>query len=192
MDDLEKDFKLLCKNAQTYNEEASLIYEDSIVLDAVFTNARKRIEEQEARVPIPVPQDEGYPKVPVVTETKVSDHVESKGSVKLRIRCGPSSNTCSTTKVSSSSPRCASPYTNTGSPLYLLKQSFTPTHDMDDTPKTVRPPAFSPREPFEDADDNSLKMRIKLGKNSATGTVTSTSTGNFNMKSVYDEDDFSD
>jgi hypothetical protein len=34
----------LCKNAQLYNEEASLIHEDSIVLQSVFTNARQRIQ----------------------------------------------------------------------------------------------------------------------------------------------------
>ncbi|KAF7988055.1 hypothetical protein HCN44_007549 [Aphidius gifuensis] len=43
-DDLEKDFMQLCKNAQTYNEEASPIHEDSIVLQSVFTNARQRLE----------------------------------------------------------------------------------------------------------------------------------------------------
>lgn len=36
----------LCKNAQTYNEEASLIHEDSIVLQSVFTNARQRLEQE--------------------------------------------------------------------------------------------------------------------------------------------------
>uniref|UniRef100_A0A0A9YTR4 ATP-dependent helicase brm n=2 Tax=Lygus hesperus TaxID=30085 RepID=A0A0A9YTR4_LYGHE len=45
LDDLEKDFMQLCKNAQIYNEEASLIHEDSIVLQSVFTNARQRIEQ---------------------------------------------------------------------------------------------------------------------------------------------------
>lgn len=44
VDDLEQDVMLLCKNAQTYNMEGSLIYEDSIVLQSVFTNARERIE----------------------------------------------------------------------------------------------------------------------------------------------------
>lgn len=34
----------LCQNAQIYNEEASLIYEDSIVLQSVFTNAKQRLE----------------------------------------------------------------------------------------------------------------------------------------------------
>lgn len=46
MDELEKDFMQLCKNAQIYNEEASLIHEDSIVLQSVFTNARQRLEEE--------------------------------------------------------------------------------------------------------------------------------------------------
>lgn len=43
-DELEKDFFQMCKNAQAYNEEASLIHEDSIVLQSVFTNARQRLE----------------------------------------------------------------------------------------------------------------------------------------------------
>jgi hypothetical protein len=45
-DELERDFMQLCKNAQTYNEEASLIHEDSIVLQSVFTNARQRLEQE--------------------------------------------------------------------------------------------------------------------------------------------------
>ncbi|XP_039289361.1 ATP-dependent helicase brm isoform X2 [Nilaparvata lugens] len=45
-DDLERDFFQLCKNAQLYNEEASLIHEDSIVLQSVFTNARQRLEQE--------------------------------------------------------------------------------------------------------------------------------------------------
>jgi len=45
MDDLEKDFMQLCKNAQLYNKEQSLIHEDSIVLQSVFTNARQTIEQ---------------------------------------------------------------------------------------------------------------------------------------------------
>lgn len=43
-DDLQKDFFQLCQNAQIYNEEASLIYEDSVVLQTVFTNARTKVE----------------------------------------------------------------------------------------------------------------------------------------------------
>lgn len=44
MNELEVDFMQLCKNAQLYNEEASLIHEDSIVLQSVFTNSRQRLE----------------------------------------------------------------------------------------------------------------------------------------------------
>ena len=36
---------LLCKNTQMYNEDGSLIFEDSIVLQSVFTNARERLEQ---------------------------------------------------------------------------------------------------------------------------------------------------
>ena len=40
-----QDFMLMCKNTQQYNEDGSLIFEDSIVLQSVFTNARERIEQ---------------------------------------------------------------------------------------------------------------------------------------------------
>ncbi|CAH0558695.1 unnamed protein product [Brassicogethes aeneus] len=42
--DLERDFMLLCQNAQIFNEEASIIHEDSIVLQSVFSNAKQKIE----------------------------------------------------------------------------------------------------------------------------------------------------
>lgn len=35
---------LLCTNAQKYNVDGSLIYEDSIVMQSVFTSARERAE----------------------------------------------------------------------------------------------------------------------------------------------------
>jgi len=43
LNELEKDFTQLCQNAQIYNEEASLIYLDSIALQKVFVGARQRI-----------------------------------------------------------------------------------------------------------------------------------------------------
>lgn len=49
LDDLEKDFMQLCKNAQFYNEDASLIHEDSIVLQSVFTETRKRLVESQSQ-----------------------------------------------------------------------------------------------------------------------------------------------
>ncbi|XP_050353903.1 ATP-dependent helicase brm isoform X2 [Nymphalis io] len=42
--DLERDFFTLCANAQTYNEEASLIYADSVRLRNVFIEIRRRSE----------------------------------------------------------------------------------------------------------------------------------------------------
>lgn len=44
---MQQDFLLLCKNAQLYNEEASLIHEDSIVLQSVFTSTRERLEKSD-------------------------------------------------------------------------------------------------------------------------------------------------
>jgi len=44
LDAIEKDFMLLCNNAQVYNEDGSLINEDSIVLQSVFTNAREKLQ----------------------------------------------------------------------------------------------------------------------------------------------------
>ena len=44
LEDFKNDFMLLCKNAQTYNMEGSVIYEDSIVLQSVFSSAREKIE----------------------------------------------------------------------------------------------------------------------------------------------------
>merc|ERR1711981_87937 len=46
MSALKKDFMQLCTNTQQYNEDGSLIFEDSIVLQSVFTNARERLEQE--------------------------------------------------------------------------------------------------------------------------------------------------
>ena len=43
MDVMEKDFMLLCQNTQKYNEDRSLIHEDSIVLQSVFNSAREKL-----------------------------------------------------------------------------------------------------------------------------------------------------
>lgn len=46
MDDLEKDFTLMCTNAQTFNEEGSDLYNDSVTLLRVFREARAQIESE--------------------------------------------------------------------------------------------------------------------------------------------------
>ena len=38
----------MCTNTQKYNEEGSLIYEDSIVLESVFQSARERLEQDKS------------------------------------------------------------------------------------------------------------------------------------------------
>ncbi|KAI0981627.1 hypothetical protein GJ496_011060, partial [Pomphorhynchus laevis] len=44
VDELHKDVDLLCTNAQEYNIEGSMIYEDSLVLQSVFRSARERLD----------------------------------------------------------------------------------------------------------------------------------------------------
>merc|ERR1719411_761316 len=46
MDMMARDFDLLCNNTQKYNEDGSLIHEDSIVLQSVFTNAREKLSNE--------------------------------------------------------------------------------------------------------------------------------------------------
>ncbi|KAK7501203.1 hypothetical protein BaRGS_00007688 [Batillaria attramentaria] len=46
LDDLENDVMELCQNAQSFNMEGSVIYEDSIVLQSVFTSAREKLEKE--------------------------------------------------------------------------------------------------------------------------------------------------
>ncbi|RUS85614.1 hypothetical protein EGW08_006626 [Elysia chlorotica] len=49
MDELEADIMELCQNAQSFNMEGSVIYEDSIVLQSVCTNAREKLEKDMAK-----------------------------------------------------------------------------------------------------------------------------------------------
>ncbi|XP_021950482.1 ATP-dependent helicase brm isoform X2 [Folsomia candida] len=46
LNDFQNEFMNLCQNAQQYNEDTSLIFSDSIVLQSVFLNARQRIEQE--------------------------------------------------------------------------------------------------------------------------------------------------
>ncbi|XP_055885494.1 probable global transcription activator SNF2L2 isoform X1 [Biomphalaria glabrata] len=49
LDELEADIIELCQNAQSFNMEGSVIYEDSIVLQSVCTNAREKLEKDMAK-----------------------------------------------------------------------------------------------------------------------------------------------
>lgn len=46
LDDLEKDINLMCQNTQKYNIEGSLIFEDSVILQSVFSSAREMLQSQ--------------------------------------------------------------------------------------------------------------------------------------------------
>jgi len=47
INDMEEDFLQMCRNAQMYNVEGSLIYEDSITLQSIFTEYRRKVESGE-------------------------------------------------------------------------------------------------------------------------------------------------
>ncbi len=46
MNELESDVHLLCDNAQTYNEDGSLIFNDSLILKQVWDVTRSRLAEE--------------------------------------------------------------------------------------------------------------------------------------------------
>ncbi|XP_059407495.1 transcription activator BRG1 isoform X2 [Carassius carassius] len=77
LNDLEKDVMLLCQNAQTFNLEGSLIYEDSIVLQSVFTSVRQKIEKEE--------ESEGEESEEEEDEADEGSESESR-SVKVKIK----------------------------------------------------------------------------------------------------------
>uniref|UniRef100_A0AAQ4RL48 SWI/SNF related, matrix associated, actin dependent regulator of chromatin, subfamily a, member 4 n=1 Tax=Gasterosteus aculeatus aculeatus TaxID=481459 RepID=A0AAQ4RL48_GASAC len=75
--DLERDVMLLFQNAQTFNLEGSLIYEDSIVLQSVFTSLRQKVEKE----------DESDGEESEEEELEEGSESESR-SVKMKIRLG--------------------------------------------------------------------------------------------------------
>lgn len=80
MDDLEKDFTLMCTNAQTYNEEGSDYYNDSVTLLRVFRQARAQIESEL------LSKDDGEDdESSVVSGVTVSENPDA-GSVRVKIK----------------------------------------------------------------------------------------------------------
>ncbi|XP_072385053.1 ATP-dependent helicase brm-like isoform X2 [Diabrotica undecimpunctata] len=83
--DLERDFMLLCQNAQIYNEEASLIHEDSIVLQSVFCNAKQRIETDAGESEVEEEKEECKSDTePVVKKPEAESTVKMKIKLKSR------------------------------------------------------------------------------------------------------------
>ncbi|XP_023930068.1 transcription activator BRG1-like [Lingula anatina] len=104
LDDLEKDVMLLCQNAQEYNMEGSLvrpprkphkllklkdfIYEDSIVLQSVFVNARERLE-KEGVLPSPAASEsEGEQEAEGGEQEGEEDEEEDGQYPKVKIKLG--------------------------------------------------------------------------------------------------------
>ncbi|CAM2712301.1 unnamed protein product [Rotaria socialis] len=90
LNEIEADVMLLCKNAQEFNMENSTIYEDSIILQSVFTNARERMEKGE----IPVSSNsEGESD----DDEPLKKRVKKETNVKKKAQSRPSGNGSSTT-----------------------------------------------------------------------------------------------
>ncbi|XP_062711277.1 ATP-dependent helicase brm [Aedes albopictus] len=88
--DLEKDFFQLCQNAQIYNEEASLIYEDSLELQQIFSTSKQRVLEAADEEDSDDDDDDN------------SD--EESGSVKMKLKISKAG-TSSSSSMSASKPK---------------------------------------------------------------------------------------
>merc|ERR1719445_577651 len=81
MDMMARDFDLLCLNTQKYNEDGSLIHEDSIVLQSVFTNAREKLQTDWKDEP--EEEDEESNHAPSVTSNKMEEDPE-EASIEMK------------------------------------------------------------------------------------------------------------
>merc|ERR1712099_103900 len=79
MDMMARDFDLLCLNTQKYNVDGSLIHEDSIVLQSVFTNAREKLQTDWKDEP----EDEESNHAPSVTSNKMEEDPE-EASIEMK------------------------------------------------------------------------------------------------------------
>merc|ERR1739844_890868 len=76
MDMMARDFDLLCINTQKYNEDGSLIHEDSIVLQSVFTNAREKLQAEWANDQEEDEESNHAPSVASTSHQKMEDDSE--------------------------------------------------------------------------------------------------------------------
>ncbi|XP_055706640.1 ATP-dependent helicase brm isoform X2 [Phlebotomus papatasi] len=117
--DLERDFIQLCQNAQIYNEETSLIYADSIMLQSVFSNAKQRAGEA-------VEESEG--EAGSFGEDDDNSDDES-GSVKMKLKLSKGGAASSS---SSSSAKKATPVVTTSGRRKRTQKKYTISDDDDD------------------------------------------------------------
>merc|ERR1739844_351845 len=76
MDMMARDFDQLCSNTQKYNEDGSLIHEDSIVLQSVFTNAREKLQAEWANDQEEDEESNHAPSVASTSHQKMEDDSE--------------------------------------------------------------------------------------------------------------------
>ncbi|CAG2107217.1 unnamed protein product [Medioppia subpectinata] len=121
LDDLQEDFMQLCRNAQTYNVEGSLIYEDSIMLQSVFTKARENFEKNDESFAEDnndnnEDDDEGEEDA----EEEEDDDDDSNLKMKMKMKCKSRSSEASTSR---NKPRMAR----------QTKRYISDDEDSDDT-----------------------------------------------------------
>jgi SWI/SNF-related matrix-associated actin-dependent regulator of chromatin subfamily A protein 2/4 len=122
LDDLQEDFMQLCRNAQTYNVEGSLIYEDSIMLQSVFTKARENFEKNDqsfAEEDNNDDEEEG--------EEEAEDEEDDEDSnMKMKIKM----------KAKSSSSRSSEPSTSSRNKPRMARQTKRYVSDEEDSDDT--------------------------------------------------------
>ena len=70
LDQLEEDVFLLCENAQTYNMDGSLIFDDSVILKSVWLSAREKMSKLDQE-PVNVMKDDSACNSTVTTVSPV-------------------------------------------------------------------------------------------------------------------------
>jgi len=125
LDEFEHDFMLMCKNAQTYNAEESLIYDDSIVLQSVFTNARDRLEkdgdlgmdDEDSE------EDDKDDEMGRDDDEEVGDSDEDLQSVRVKIKLGRGSTPASTSRSKPQASSSRSSRKGRGMKKYIVDDS---------------------------------------------------------------------
>ncbi|GAB0086937.1 ATP-dependent helicase brm [Sergentomyia squamirostris] len=117
--DLERDFIQLCQNAQIYNEETSLIYADSIMLQSVFSNAKQRVGESSL--------EDSEAEGSFGEDDDNSD--DESGSVKMKLKLSKSGAASSS---SSSSAKKSTPVVSSAGRRKRTQKKYTISDDDDD------------------------------------------------------------
>ncbi|XP_063220159.1 ATP-dependent helicase brm-like [Bacillus rossius redtenbacheri] len=86
VDDLERDFMQMCRNAQKYNKETSLIHQDSIQLKQVFVSSRAEQEQELAACQDAEPEIDEEEMDDCQVEGDVDEEVQSDEAESMKVR----------------------------------------------------------------------------------------------------------